>query len=133
MFQCCYPVNTICSITPEDSMHKQYTVAHFRTNRCFVEGAYLVFSLECVLFYHPSRTFPPSCCAQSQFTVTSAVISEVILCSVEFTPKGLLGVRYLRTSSVSAMSLSCRAFETSVCYSLVVHDTSVTSCIAQFT
>ena len=78
------------------------------------EGAYLVFFLECVLCCGfpaiASSTFPPTCCAQSQFTVASPVVPEVILCSIEFPPKGLLGVRYSRISSVSAMPLSCRAF-----------------------
>ena len=80
----------------------------------------------------PSSTFLPNCC-QSQFAVASGVTPDAIMCSVEFPPKGLLGVGYSRASSVFAMSISCRAFETSLCWSFVVYDTSVSSCIAQFT
>ena len=99
-----------------------------------LRGIYLGFflNLYCsvVFLIIPSSIFMPTCCAQSQFTVASAVIPEAILFSVEFPPKGLLGVRYSRTSSVSAMSLSCRAFETSLCWSIVVYDTLVSSCTA---
>ena len=54
------------------------------------EGAYLVFFLNvcCAVVFPtiPSSTFLPTCCAQSQFTVASAVIPKVILCSVDFPP-----------------------------------------------
>ena len=97
-------------------------------------STYLILFLERVLCHFlptiPINIFSPASQAQSALHALFSSTAVTMLPRLGFSWKGLLGVRYSSNVAVSSASFSCLNAEQSLCYSLVVYDALVSSCMA---